>query len=274
MKACLAAFSLLAIGTPILAHDFWIQPNRFSAAPGAALPATFQIGHAALRERWGVGADRVLLLRAVSASGMRDIRRDLTMGGQVADLVTRLDSPGIHVLAMQSTYAVSELPAVRFNDYAKEEGLALIVAHRARTGKVNAAGRERYSRRAKALVRVGNPTAANQAVATRAVGLKLEIVPERNPYALGASRMLPVRVLYNGKRLPGATVKLTDLARDAKPVAIGVTDRDGRVAFRIPPRSDWLLNVVWGEPVLGDARVDYDTTFSSLTFGYGQAPTR
>lgn len=173
------------------------------------------------------------------------------------------------MIALQSNYAISELPAIRFNDYAREEGLVPILAARKSGGKTNAPGRERYSRRAKALIQVGPATPANQGFATRPIGLKLEIVPERSPYALGATRILPVHVLYNGRRLSNATVKLTNLGADERPVAVMITNRAGRAQFRVPATGAWLLNVVWSEPVRGDPKVDFDTTFSSLTFGTG-----
>ena len=256
---------------PLAAHDFWIQPLQFQAAVGAPVPATFLLGHAALRQRWGLGADHVLLLADVFAGKRRDIRGDLKADGGAADLVTHFATPGLHVLAFQSTYALSDLPALRFNDYAKAEGLALVLETRNRSGTTGTNGRERYSRRAKTLIQVGAQTEANQLFATRAVGLKLEIVPERSPYTLDASRMLPVRVMYNGRRLPGATVKLTSLEFDARPLASAITDRNGHASLRVPPVGDWLVNVIWSEPVRGDPKVDFDTTFSSLTFGYNPA---
>ncbi len=269
MKTQLASLCLMLLAVPAQAHDFWIQPSRFQVAPGAALPITFQVGHGKFRERWS-NNNRILLLRNFFPGGQRDKRPHLRSGGP-ADLVTSFAPAGLHVLAMQTNYAFSELPAARFNDYAREEGLALIIAARKRAGKTNMAGRERYSRRAKALIQVGAQTAANQALATRPVGLKLEIVPERNPYALDSSRVLPVHVLYKGRRLPNATVKLTNLRSDERPVATVVTDRMGRARFKVPASGEWLVNVVWGEPISGDRAADFDTTFSSLTFGY---PTR
>ncbi|MDQ3247166.1 MAG: DUF4198 domain-containing protein [Pseudomonadota bacterium] len=265
------AFALVA--SPAIAHDFWIQPERFQAQPNAPLALTFQVGHGASRERWGLGADRIPLLRDFSRSGVRDIRADLRSKGS-ADLLTRFQSPGLHVLAMQTTYSVSELPAVRFNDYAKEEGLALVLSTRQRTRMTNKPGRERYSRRAKALIEVGARNPASHAVATRPLGLKLEIVPERSPYMLGNSRSLPIRVMFKGRPLPNALVKLTNLDNDARPVAVARTDRQGRTSFRIPASGQWLLNTVWGEPVAGDPKVEFDTTFSSLTFGFGRGASR
>jgi len=269
MKRRFAGFALLVAAAPIFAHDFWLQPLRFQAQSGAAFPMTFQIGHGAFRQRWGSN-ERIVALNDLAPGGRRDLRADLKNGG-AADLVTTFDRPGLHVLAMQTNFATSDLPAIRFNDYAKAEGLALVLATRARAGTTNNPGRERYSRRAKALVQVGAQTSANQGLVTRPIGFKLEIVPLRNPYALGSTRQLPVRIMYKGRPLPNATVKLTSLEFDARPVAVVVTDRAGVANFRIPGVGGWLLNVLWSEPVQGDPAVEFDTTFSSLTFGYDPA---
>lgn len=272
MKNRLMLVPLLLAATPALAHDFWIQPERFQTAPAKPVSATFLVGHGEARERWG-NNHRIILLGDFYNGRRQDRRGQLRSSGP-ADLITSFKEPGLHVLGLQTNYAFSELPAIRFNDYAKEEGLVTVLAARRREGKSNKAGRERYSRRAKALIQVGRSTPANQFYATRPIGLKLEIVPERNPYSLPASRQLPVHVLYNGRRLPNATVKLTSLESDERPVAVAITDRAGRAAFRVPPTGNWLLNVVWSEQVKGDRRVDFDTTFSSLTFGYGQGARR
>lgn len=266
MKIRTAALSLLLMGTPLAAHDFWMQPAWFQVQPGVPLAVTFQVGHGKFRDRWN-NNDRIVMLNDIQRGVRRDLRPELRSGGS-ADLTTSFATQGLHVLAMQSNYAMSDLPAIRFNDYARVEGLAVILATRRRTGALNTPGRERYSRRAKSLVQVGRPLPADHALATRPIGLKLEIVPERNPYALDGTRMLPVHVLYNGRRLPGATVKLTDLGADERPLAVAVTDKAGRARFRVPATGAWLLNVVWAEPVRGDPKVDYDTIFSSLTFGY------
>lgn len=267
MKIRIAALSLLIIAVPAAAHDFWIQPNRFQAEAGAGIAFTFQIGHGKFRDRWN-NNQRILSLIDFKSGVPRDLRPQLRNGGSF-DFAMVGATPGLHVIAMQSNYATSELPAIRFNDYTSAEGLVPIMAARKAAGTIDQPGRERYSRRAKALIQIGPTAAGHSAFATRPIGLKLEIVPDRNPYALGADRLLPVHVLYNGRRLPNATVKLTNLGDDERPVAIAVTDRAGRARFRVPVAGNWLLNVLWSEPVRNDPKVEFDTTFSSLTFGYG-----
>ena len=101
---------------------------------------------------------------------------------------------------------------------------------------------------------------------TRPLGLTLEIVPDRNPYALRAGEELPVRVYYRGAPLPGARVTMTDLRADDRPAAVRRTDGQGRARFPMRPGA-WMLNVVWSNPSERDPRADFETIFSSLTFG-------
>ena len=268
MRFTLSKLSIVFIATSATAHDFWLQPQSFQTNSGVALPVTALIGHGKDRGRWEADASRIVMLKSIGPNGTADLRSAFKQRGIGPQLFPVFVETGVHVLAMQTNRASSELPAKRFNDYAKEEGLTPILEYRNRTGSVDTAGREFYSRRAKVLIRVGASTGRTDLRTTRAIGLSLEIVPERDPYALGKSRNLPVRVIYEGKALPGATVKLTNLYSDEKPVAIVKTDSTGRAAFRIPESGAWLLNVVWTKPIKGRPGADFDTIFSSLTFGY------
>jgi uncharacterized GH25 family protein len=268
MRFIFAKLSLLLVATSATAHDFWLQPQAFQAKPGVALPITALIGHGDDRGRWEADAKRVVMLKAIGPGGTTDLRSAFKQRGAGSHFAPVFAKTGVHVVAMQTNQASSELPAKRFNDYAKEEGLTPILNYRAKTKTADTIGREFYSRRAKVLIRVGSAAGRADPRTTKATGLTLEIVPERDPYALDKSRNLPVRVIYEGKALPGATVKLTNLNSDEKPVAIVKTDSAGRAIFRVPESGAWLLNVVWTKPIKGRPGADFDTIFSSLTFGY------
>jgi uncharacterized GH25 family protein len=162
--------------------------------------------------------------------------------------------------------AESHLPAIRFNDYLKVEGLTPALDLRRRTGRTNADGSENYSRHAKAIVQVGPPGPGHEAVVARPAGLALEIIPERSPLAAPGGGALPVRILYHGRPLSGALVKLTDLARDAEPLAVQRSNANGRAVFAMPRRGSWLINVVWTRPQPRKGLTDFDTDFSSLSF--------
>lgn len=275
LSAAAAATALLA--GSVAAHDLWLQPEPFWIAPRAVAATSVQVGHGTNRERWAVDVARVLSLRSFGpAGGVVDRLPTLRASGLGRDAAFRFDRPGTHVLAMVSGHAVSELPAEQFRSYLAEEGLTPAQTHRRQSGAEARPGREIYSRRAKALIQVGPAGRAAQPQVTRPLGLTLELVPEQNPYTLAPGATLPVRVYYQGRPLAGALVKLFDLAADATPAATARSDAQGRVRITLPRRQGaWLVNVVWTRPLAGDARGDYDTTFSSLTFGWpAAAPPR
>lgn len=258
-----------AVSASAAAHDFWVQPLNFWISPNTSVMTTLQVGHGEFRERWNADASRVVLFRSIGPGGaIADHQRELRASTMDQDRLIGFGAAGTHVLVLQTNYAASTLPGIRFNDYLKQEGLTPALELRARTKVEDQPGREIYSRRAKALVQVGPATDKAQAWVTRPLGLSLEIVPEVNPYAIGAGGVLPVRVIYEGKPLPGATVMLNNLQFDGRPLESVVTDAAGRAVFKFPRNGAWQLNVLWTKPLAGNPKADFDTTFSSLTFGF------
>ncbi len=267
------AAALVAVATPSAAHDFWLQPKGWQVAPGVALPTTVEVGHGPFRQQWGGTAERLVQLADIGASGTTDRKAGFKPSADSVNLAPVFSQPGMHILTLSTSLARSELPSIRFNDYATVEGLTPALSLRARTRTTDKPGREVYSRRCKALIQVGSPSPDEARLATRPIGLSLEIVPLRDPYALGTDRQLPVRVIFEGHSLMGALVKLTNLEFDAKPLAVARTDSHGEAMLHVPPVGSWLVNVIWTKPVrLPDA--DFETTFSSLTFGYPAAGAR
>lgn len=265
--------ALAGIAWPMLAkaHDFWVQPSTFTIAPGDTVNLVVLVGHGRARERSPIGPDRITRLDVLGPDGSRDLRPGLRAGGAAGPSVT-LEKRGLHLVALETNSAYSELPGLRFTDYLQVEGLTPALALRAQRHLTDAPGRERYSRRAKALIQVGDPSPRQGAIATRRLGMSLELVLERDPYTLAEGETLPVKVFYEGAPLSGALVKLNNLDFDDRPVATQLTDASGRAIFHLPRVGNWQLNVIWTKPITGDPKVDFETTFSSLTFGFPRHP--
>jgi uncharacterized GH25 family protein len=100
----------------------------------------------------------------------------------------------------------------------------------------------------------------------RAIGLTLEITPEVNPYALPPGAPLVLRVDWHGRPLAGASVVLEPLDGAVAHGTPVITDAAGRVRFPHPGPGRWRANVVWTQPIT-HPRAEFDTVFSSLTFG-------
>lgn len=259
MRPVLLALPLLC-AAPALAHDVWMQTEKFNVPVGTVVPYRVYSGHGTSREPWELELTRLDSLRSISSRGTAVLTPARTSEGNI-----RFPQAGIYVVAMVSNLARSDLPAVRFNDYARAEGLTPILAIREKQGTTASNGRELYSRRTKMLVRVGNSSAPQPHIMVP-IGMTLELVPGRDPFAVRAGQPLPVRVFYHGRPLAGATVKLTNLDADATPVATIVTNAAGNAVFRHPGSGRWQLNTIWSRPITG-ADAEFETIFSSLTFG-------
>jgi uncharacterized GH25 family protein len=254
----------------ILAHDFWVQPSEYWINSGALTGLTLQVGHGPFRQRSPIPARRITEFEAIAPNDERiDLRAQLRPGQTQEDGQFQLDHPGVYVLVLQTdNLAQSHLPAIRYNDYLKVEGLTPALDQRSLSHHEDADGSERYSRCAKSIVQVGLPGNEAVGIVGKPVGLPLEIVPEVNPYGVPRPAMFPVHVLYEGHPLAGALIKLTNLNDDALPLEVHVTDLEGHASFTMPRSGTWLLNVIWTKALPKSAETDFETVFSSLSFGF------
>lgn len=252
------------------AHDFWVQPQCYWTAPKVTIPLTLQVGHGPLRQRSQITLDRIKRFQAISNRTARiDLHSVLTLGAPAQDGQLDVRLSGTYMLVLQTdARAHSDLPAIRYNDYLRYEGLTPALEWRERTHRMDADGSENYSRQAKTIVQVGKASGSSATAVTRPAGLILEIVPAINPYTSPRLPRLPVQVLFESHPLSGALVMLTNLAHDATPVEKHITDRSGNATFRLPHEGSWLLNVVWTKLLPPWRDTDFETTFSSLSFGF------
>jgi uncharacterized GH25 family protein len=274
LLVALELLSMAVVGMrPVAAHDFWVQPGEYQLVPGHATSVTLLVGHGPDRQRSSIPLRRITRFEGLGPRGFRaDFRSSLQLGGRPDDGTVVFRQAGAYVLVLQTdARAYSLLPAIRFNDYLRVEGLTPALLFRERTHRTSAEGSETYSRQAKTIIQVGDePDPAP--VVTQPLGLLLEIVPDVDPYAERCPKRLPVHVLYRGRPLSGALVKLTDLEHDASPIEMHFTDEKGRAVFRARERGASLLNVIWTEVAPMSSDADFETTFSSLTFGHTSSP--
>ena len=265
--SAIAIASLVALDAQ--AHDFWLQPSVFQAMPGQSVELRMLIGDPGAVEHWETEWRKVVSLQDFAPTAVHDLLAALHPLNGTKPELTRVDATvtlageGTHILAFASNQQLSELPAEQFTSYALHEGLALPLAGRKANGKTKAAGRELYSRRAKALVQVG---AQATDTVSQPIGQTLEIVPERNPYLVKPGEPLRVVVRFHGSPLPGASVVLESLGAGATHGTPALTDSRGSASWPLPSKGDWKVNVVWSYPI-NDPRADNETVFCSLTFG-------
>lgn len=264
-----SAVALLAlfVALPAQGHEMWLQPSAFTVAPGEPVGITLLVGDAADVKPWKFAWEKLNSFRSYGPEGMRDEQATIgtiAKGGIIAPAPS-WQAAGTHLLAFESNHQPHSMVAAKFNAYLKEDGLEAVVDARRRAGTTGRPGREIYSRRTKALIQVGaTPTDG----ILQPIGQTLELVPEHNPYSPGSDTKFPVRTLFQGRALPGALVALTALATGSKPIQKQITDAEGRAVFDVARRGGWMVSVVWSRPIENNKAAEFETIFTSLTFGY------
>ncbi|HEX5719080.1 MAG TPA: DUF4198 domain-containing protein, partial [Thermoanaerobaculia bacterium] len=96
----------------------------------------------------------------------------------------------------------------------------------------------------------------------RELGLELELIPERDPYALKPGEALPVRLLYRGKPLDGALV-VAIAPPDAR---VSARTAGGRVSLALDRPGLWLIKAVHMIPAPEGSGAEWESLWASLTF--------
>lgn len=243
------------------AHEFWIRPLDASPAAGALLRLRLFVGD-------GLEQGRPYARNPAHQRSFRfwqDGRTSAVRGmpGWEPAGIVRTGKPGLAIASYGSSHTLITLDAARFEAYLAGEGLQRIIRLRAQLGQSGQPGREAFRRCAKALIRIGDVTAASGH--DHRTGCDLELVPEANPFALADGDGLPLRLLYRGLPLAGARVNL--FVQGSPGVhAFAITDARGRASLPVTGTGFHLVGAVHMIPATGIPGADWESIWASLTF--------
>lgn len=260
-----ALFLISALASPSYAHDFWLEPESFSAESGKQIAVHVKVGHGSEQHDWPIQPHRVVGLRSIGPDSLADHQKAVGNLTPEGALEFKGLSDGIHVLWIESTNSFSGLPPKQFNQYVEEEGILPISRYRSVTNASHTPGRELYSRRGKTLVQIGTRRDGGGQI-TKPVGMSLEIVPLQNPFELKSNEVLEFQVLYFGEPVEDVTLHITQLDAPENTYTL-LTGPNGIADAEFLTSGEWLFHTAWSsraEGLLENA--DYATVFSSLTF--------
>jgi uncharacterized GH25 family protein len=254
-------FWLLAAlaGAPLSAHDMWIEPTTFAPQSGEIVGVRLRVGQDLIGDLLPRDSGLISQFIVEDTSGRKPVagREGATPAGFL-----RVSSPGLHVIGYRSNPSSVEQTAEAFHQYLKEEGLESIAELRARRKESGAKARELFSRCAKSLVLSGSPQVPQS---DRPLGFTLELVAERNPYAMHAGEELPVRLTFQNRPLAGALVVAMNRRKPSEKLSAR-TGKDGRVRFQLQPRGMWLVKAVHMTPAPAGSSAEWESFWASLTF--------
>ncbi|MCI0654601.1 MAG: DUF4198 domain-containing protein, partial [Methylococcaceae bacterium] len=225
------------------AHEYWLTPSAYGAFAGQTISVQAFVGSDFNGELRPYATTRTVRLEAQTME-LQDIKSAAINGDLNLANLTLADDGGA-VVAFETNFVSIELPAEKFDDYLRKEGLDGPLKARQALGVEAGSGRERYARCAKTWI-----AGRDGSRLTKGFGLPLEIIPRNDPLE---SDNFSVQVLYNSLPLEGVLVKAWNqplasgmiprdpLSREpVKPSAQIRTDRDGIADLPIEGPGEWL----------------------------------
>lgn len=259
IAACIAVVLCTLV---VQAHEFWMQPQKFFFQVGERAAIGFMVGENFSGEPWNLKVHRVERLQALHLEKVTDLKGKVVPEGK-ANVEVLLNEEGTHLVVMQSNNAFIELEADKFNAYLEEDGLMDIKSLREKANATGKPAREFYSRHTKLLLQAGTK---RDDTYRKVVGLPIEIVPLKNPYALKRSETMRFRVLWQGKPLFGASVKVWNNHEGRIMVQDIFTSPDGIIETPLANTGMWMISVVKMVPSK-DKGADWQSYWGSLVFG-------
>ena len=250
------------------AHDFWIAPATFAPQQYQLVDIGLFVGDQGEAHPVRRRPDRIVRFDALEGGAARPIPG---YARQAPAGVYRPEMAGVVTVVYQSTPERIVLPAGKFEAYLVEEGLEDILAERRHRGESAEPGRESYERSCKAMMGVAGSRALESV--PRAVGLPLELTPDRDPSSVRIPERLAFTLRFEGAPLASRLVELMNLD-DATLRFAARTNSDGRVAFDAPGPGRWMVATVHMRRAAPRRAIDWESFWGTLTFEIPDTPIR
>lgn len=228
----------LVWGTPVSAHEFWIEPLNYTLDAGQVLKAEVRSGEFFEGEVFPFMPQRIVAAELVNGTSRASFR------GRAGDLpaLTHRVNDGLSIISYQSTPAThTHNDFAEFQQFLREDGLQWVEhAHHERrlpTRDFN----ENFTRYAKTLVSAGRVTAQDQAV-----GLPYELIV-MSPIDSHRAATIDLQLLAHGKAVQDTQItifqKKSGLSSSDQPLKLR-TNRDGQVSIPVINGNAYLASAV------------------------------
>lgn len=266
IRAMTLATCLLVVGAAALAaHDLFFKLERYFVEPHSlvrihVLNGTFDASEAAVMS----GRLRDLSLAGPAGTTTLDTAA-WQSSGDTSVLTVRTGGEGTYAVGASLRPRELRLEAREFNAYLAEDGLPDVLEERRRTGRLDQAARERYSKHVKALLQVG---AARSGQFATQFGYPAELVALDNPYATRPGETFRVRALVDGQPVVNQVVIFGGRTPRGSRIAEQQvrTDSAGVAAIRLEPRGRWYVKFIRMTETHRDTTIDYESKWATLTF--------
>ena len=251
------------IPTQSAAHEYYLMPETFTPAANTQFDLRHRLGQKfkgnemPFIKKWNIRSEVWKDGDKRDARGQDGDRPALKLSQQGAGLMAVIHQSNVDFLTFSSWE--------KFVKYATKEGLEHALEPSRKGIKPKEKLKEAYARYAKTLISIDGTVSGKDTP----TGLKIELMALAHPLELAADQPMPVQLLYDGKPLHGARVK----------VFVGVgnefthqirTDKNGRIDVPADGPGPYLLNAIHMTEPQGEVAIaagaHWESFWATLTF--------
>jgi uncharacterized GH25 family protein len=261
MKKIVVLLSFLFLTVAVFAHEFWLEPQSFLLSIGEKINFRVFVGENFRGDEVDFAKFEVTKFSHFTSKGEESTKGNLTE--QNLNDFLKFETAGNHLIAFNNSNKHIELAAKEFNQYLKDDGLDNVAAFRKKNKQLNKKGKEEYQRCAKTLLQVGNLHDETYRINT---GMKLEIIPEQNPYS--SDKSLTFKVLFDNKPLKNSLVIVWQKGIEKPNKRNFRSNTEGEISFSFEPKGVWMVSTVCMIPNSDLKIADWQSYWGSYTFGF------
>ena len=253
--------------TAASAHEYYLLPQDFTPAAGTSVNVEHRLGQKFNGNQmpwvtlWNIRSEMWQDGQSTPVKGIDGDRPALKISPDKSKLTTIIHQSNIDFL----TFSTWE----KFVSYTNKEGLAYAQQASNDGTKPKEKLREAYARYAKTLITPAGSAEGNDI----STGLKIELIALKNPMSLSKSDPMPIQLLFDGKPLSGANLKVF-VGIDTEVAHRIITDAQGKANVPAEGAGPYLLNAIhMTEPQSEEAKsknAHWESFWASLTFKRAQ----
>ncbi len=262
MRILALIFSVLT--GPVLAHEFWIEPDAYQVPTEGRLEGNLVNGQEFAGTKLSYLPQRFANFAVFAGAQAERVQ------GRPGDMPALNRDPlveGLHIVAYQANNATVNYETwEKFQTFVDHKDFGDVLSQHQARGLPEENFTEVYARYSKSLIGVGNSEGAD-----RRVGLETEIVALTNPYTDDLSDGMRVQVFYRNDVRADTQVEVFQKADDGTvEISLYRTDTQGIATIPVEPGFAYMVDaVVLKEPsaeLMATSNSVWQTLWANLTF--------
>ncbi len=250
---------------PVLAHEFWLEPQQYIFSRGQEINIRFHVGEGFKGENWSGSREKINFLNLYYGDVVDSSLNEHISEEKGDSLQFSVYEEGTVMVVFNNINSYIELEPQKFLEYLKEDGLTNAIDYRKAYNETDSAGREYYQRSVKTIVQVG---AVKTNSYKRTTPLPIDIIPQSHPYTVNGQQLMNMKVLFKKEPLVNHKVRVWHKMPDGVTDSTYTSNANGEISFTVEPKGEWMVSCVNMVRLTDDPKAQWQSYWGSCTWGY------